>query len=398
MSFATRCTACGTIFRVVQDQLRVSDGWVRCGRCDAVFDAAGGLFDLEQQAPPDWQPAAPPTADPTPVEAATADPAVSEDERRWAAAMAAQGLHVEGAAARAGEAAGLAPRPVAPSMSAVPSQLAASSLPSAPSAPSPPSAAMGLTASAAFEPPTGLLVRNTETAGSTDHLQADEEDDIIVITDHPTSEPRPAAPRPAGSGNDGAAAAIDADGDRGHTTAATEAPPGFLRTGRRRSSWQSGRARALLASLSLLLLVTLVLQAAQQFSELAAASWPASRPALTAWCAVSGCSVGPLHRIDDLVVESTALSPAPAAPGLRLAVTLRNRAAYAVALPSIDLSLTDMGGKLIARRVLSPADFVAPAPAVASLAAGADLPLQTVLTTTGGAASVAGYTVEIFYP
>jgi ribosomal protein L11 methyltransferase len=30
---ATRCSACGTVFRVVQDQLRVSEGWVRCGRC-----------------------------------------------------------------------------------------------------------------------------------------------------------------------------------------------------------------------------------------------------------------------------------------------------------------------------------------------------------------------------
>ena len=47
MSLATRCTACGTVFRVVQDQLKVSEGWVRCGRCDEVFNALEGLFDLE---------------------------------------------------------------------------------------------------------------------------------------------------------------------------------------------------------------------------------------------------------------------------------------------------------------------------------------------------------------
>ena len=35
MSLATRCTSCGTAFRVVQDQLKVSEGWVRCGRCNA---------------------------------------------------------------------------------------------------------------------------------------------------------------------------------------------------------------------------------------------------------------------------------------------------------------------------------------------------------------------------
>lgn len=54
MSLATRCTACGTVFRVVQDQLKVSEGWVRCGRCKEVFNALEGLFDLEREAPPEW--------------------------------------------------------------------------------------------------------------------------------------------------------------------------------------------------------------------------------------------------------------------------------------------------------------------------------------------------------
>ena len=52
MSLATRCTQCGTIFKVVQDQLKVSEGWVRCGRCQEVFNALEGLFDLEREAPP----------------------------------------------------------------------------------------------------------------------------------------------------------------------------------------------------------------------------------------------------------------------------------------------------------------------------------------------------------
>jgi predicted Zn finger-like uncharacterized protein len=56
MSLATRCTECGTVFRVVQDQLKVSEGWVRCGRCEQVFNALEGLFDLEREAPPPWPP------------------------------------------------------------------------------------------------------------------------------------------------------------------------------------------------------------------------------------------------------------------------------------------------------------------------------------------------------
>ena len=49
MSLITRCPACGTMFNVVADQLRVSQGWVRCGHCSEVFDASSHL-----------QPAAPP--------------------------------------------------------------------------------------------------------------------------------------------------------------------------------------------------------------------------------------------------------------------------------------------------------------------------------------------------
>ncbi|MFO1219060.1 MAG: zinc-ribbon and DUF3426 domain-containing protein [Burkholderiaceae bacterium] len=49
MSLATRCPVCSTVFRVVQDQLKVSEGWVRCGRCAKVFNAFEGLFDLERE-------------------------------------------------------------------------------------------------------------------------------------------------------------------------------------------------------------------------------------------------------------------------------------------------------------------------------------------------------------
>lgn len=39
MSFITRCPACHTAFKVVSDQLKISEGWVRCGHCQQVFDA-----------------------------------------------------------------------------------------------------------------------------------------------------------------------------------------------------------------------------------------------------------------------------------------------------------------------------------------------------------------------
>ena len=79
MSLATSCPSCGTVFRVQQDQLKTSEGWVRCGQCQEVFNALEGLFDLDRretsgssssQAPPDL---ARPTAMPDPNDPAWAE-------------------------------------------------------------------------------------------------------------------------------------------------------------------------------------------------------------------------------------------------------------------------------------------------------------------------------------
>lgn len=53
MSQITRCPSCATMFKVVADQLRISDGWVRCGHCKQVFDASA---HLQAPAPPALMP------------------------------------------------------------------------------------------------------------------------------------------------------------------------------------------------------------------------------------------------------------------------------------------------------------------------------------------------------
>ncbi len=57
MSLITRCPACGTMFRVVPDQLKISEGWVRCGHCGEVFDATENLLPEGRQAAAPMQPA-----------------------------------------------------------------------------------------------------------------------------------------------------------------------------------------------------------------------------------------------------------------------------------------------------------------------------------------------------
>lgn len=46
MSQITRCPSCATTFKVVADQLRISEGWVRCGQCKEVFDASAHLLPM----------------------------------------------------------------------------------------------------------------------------------------------------------------------------------------------------------------------------------------------------------------------------------------------------------------------------------------------------------------
>ena len=291
MSLATRCTACATVFRVVQDQLKVSNGWVRCGRCDAVFNGFESLLDLDREALP---PLAPAMAD-----AATFEPAstVSESTRELTRELTREPT----------------PEP----------------------APEP--------------------------------------------TPEPAPEPTP-EPAPASS----AFATVDA----------TPPPtPTFMRVAQRPSRWHARSVRLALAGVATALLLGLTGQALHHFRDTVAARWPLALPLLTAWCQASGCVLGPLRRIDDLVVESTALTHTSEADTFTLTVGLRNRGALRVALPSLDVSLTDADAHLVARRAFAPTDFPALAP---TLAPGAEALLNLTLAT--GSPRVRGYTVEVFYP
>lgn len=80
MSLLTRCPACNTIYRVVPDQLRISDGWVKCGQCSEIFDASKHLLDIGNPVDPvtvPEQPADEPEAiDPPPP---SSEPAATDE-------------------------------------------------------------------------------------------------------------------------------------------------------------------------------------------------------------------------------------------------------------------------------------------------------------------------------
>jgi hypothetical protein len=74
-------------------------------------------------------------------------------------------------------------------------------------------------------------------------------------------------------------------------------------------------------------------------------------------------------------------------------VMLRNRAAWPLAVPALDLTLTDTQGAVIARRVVRPAELSI---TQASVPPAAELAMQGTLA--AAERPVSGYTIEIFYP
>jgi predicted Zn finger-like uncharacterized protein len=51
MSWITRCPACGTTYKVVPDQLKIAQGWLRCGQCQQAFDSTGLVLDWPVASP-----------------------------------------------------------------------------------------------------------------------------------------------------------------------------------------------------------------------------------------------------------------------------------------------------------------------------------------------------------
>ena len=385
MSLATRCPACGTAFRVVQDQLKVSEGWVRCGRCSEVFNALEGLFDLERETAPPRQ------------ERASEDPAGPGD----ATAFVASDPHV-------------------------PQALGAPTGHDAPVPTADPRGPVGdadpdLDEAWRLDPaePVGPVAPDPDRSGDSwgdetdeEASSLDEEIDAHLFGARRKLKGRTPAPlvrerdqldfSDARFASDLLADAADSELPDDATRAArssemaleSAAPtPEFLRRAENRARWHRPRTRAVLGFAALLLLAGLVLQVGNHFRDLVAARWPALAGPLAEWCVLTSCTIEAPRRIDDISVESTALARAPGNDTFRLAVTLRNRARVAAALPWIDLSLTDASGRLVARKAIAAREFD---PLATVLQPGAEMALHTLLSARD--AQVTGYTVEIFYP
>lgn len=360
-SMAARCTSCSTVFRVVPDQLRVSEGWVRCGRCAEVFNAAENLIDLDTGTPhrldangmlelrtaseirPPVTRAPPPTTPPA-AAPVTAPPGTA--------------LHEQTLPFRREDADSARIEPVLSHDDTRPLDDADDWTP--------------LRASPATPVPSGSVAPAMPSA----------------------AKPLPGAPMPP------AAWAADPE-----ATSTPEALPSFVRKAERAARWREPRVRAGMAAAAVALLLLLGWQVLFDQRDLAAARWPMARAVLKPACALLGCSLDAPRLIDTLSVESSGLLRVEKSDIYRLSVALRNRGSVDVLLPALDLALTDPQGQLVARRVLRTTELGATG---STLAPGKDLVLQATLqasatASTPGAAvatggGVAGYTIELFYP
>ncbi len=243
MSDISQCPECGTRFRVNEEQLSARDGLVRCGRCDAVFNARDHLI-ADEPSPqlnlPIWD-------DPA-SEAAPSEDAAPE--------------HFIGA-----ELADLSP-------AAAPDQNQAADL-------------------AGLEEAPLTLAQQVQ-------MRADD---------------------------------------------APDAPPPRSR-------------RAVAWSFGILLLLLLLAQATYFYRNELALRLPGLKPLLQSACEPLSCTIDLPHDADLLAIESSELEADARLPSVfTLHVLLRNQAAYAQALPSLELTLTDLQEKMIARRLIHPADY-----------------------------------------
>ncbi len=429
----SRCPACATVFRVDTAQIRARDGRVRCGRCQAVFDALDAMVDIPAAAagiddavaqPAPISPTAAPIDLPEEshatlnvVDAPEADArfetsAVTTDvldldldlaeitsysgarpgeDMETLVERTTQHWQSRSAADLSGAEAEVSQAPAAPDETPV--ALESVSGPddrSGPEVDLPPDIEAGRTES---EP----QVRSTGDAATVaDEVDADAGGAPDVIAE------------PATGAN------VDTSGEAPSSTGTrdplleplpvqeTVRDPAMQRIRRELYGDEAPAARsALTTTLWVIGCLLLALLAAGQlvyhFRSDIARTQPALRPFLDNACARLGCTVPAPRQPDQVSIEASELtSEAGREPLLRLSALLRNSAAFAQDWPHLELTLTDTADRAVVRRVLSPADYLPAASQSAAFDAASEQSVSLLIDPADSGAG--GYRLYVFYP
>jgi predicted Zn finger-like uncharacterized protein len=357
MALAARCPHCRALFRVVADQLKLRGGLVRCGECRQVFDAIGSLSYLDDHALVRERAEAPIAGAALPGPAVAA-PSANRPQPlvgpRLVKASAPRDVRPINAGRRASPEAGeIRDELSVPTLFGLPE-------PQAESAPVPSGAAAPSNAArTAVESQLAL-------AGYRNLLVVGQEQEA------------------------GAAAGPDQDDLQ------LEAPS-FLPTADQLREHRLRRALAI-ACVPLSLLAALQIGLALRDDALQA--WPSLRPLLASVCSLYGCSVGWPARAELLTIIGSELAAIPGTDVIELNAAVRSRANFIMALPAIEVTLTNTQNQTIARKVFVPADYLASSGEPSSridegLAPGSDLSVRLVFEARGLNAS--GFVLYPFY-
>jgi predicted Zn finger-like uncharacterized protein len=159
------------------------------------------------------------------------------------------------------------------------------------------------------------------------------------------------------------------------------------------------RAWTVLGAIAIPLLAAgLVLQALFHFRDALAAHLPTTKPVLARMCALAGCTIRPLRDVAALAIDASDLQADPAHRGLLiLTATIRNRAAYSIGYPHLELTLTDAQDQVVVRRALAPTDYASgTADTAAGIPANGEVPVKLFIDAS--ATSQAGYRLYLFFP
>lgn len=314
------------MFKVVPDQLRISEGWVRCGKCEEIFDATAHM-----------QEALVPEGDTPEVSAQEAAPF----EGALAAAMASDTRKASKKTTKKTAAA----TPTQPVIRDVDLELHEPH------------------ADTVLEPvvPDAGLLPDGSAYGATGRAEP-----MFVVETQP-------APR-----------------------AAATADLSFMRSARRPSRWHRPLVRAALLVVCLLLVLGLALQLLVQERHQLAVREPGLRPLIEEVCLLLDCQIEPLREIESVVIDSSAFSKVKG-DLYRLSLTLKNNAPVDLAMPAIELSLTDTLDHALMRRVFQPEELGVRS-GVIPAASETQTTLVLTIKTNGSGERVAGYRLLAFYP
>lgn len=357
----TRCPVCTTVFRVTTEQLRLRAGKVRCGNCQAVFNAFDELVSeahepliempVVEVAVPRGEPASP--GDDVPFEEQRIEvPAV---EPEMVVADLAEDLHL--------------PPEVFEELFVEPSVGEQPEQPEQPDSAAPEDS-----------PFVAAELSEAPLVAEADPIQAPLEEPLVESPEESTQAARQAGLVAArelidsGSFNRWSAGTLASDG-----------LGGFESESNHRAVWP-------FVLVAILLFVGLLSQWLYYFRTDIVLRFPG----VVGLYELAAVDI-PLPRNAALVSIETSDLQSDNARGLFvLQATLKNRAGYAQAWPALELSLTDTNDAVVSRRVMFAADYLPPGTTSDTFPANGEMAVKLWIEAKESGAS--GYRLYIFYP